>query len=362
MQKVAPSELIDILTPIYAAGISVPTVMLWGQPGVGKSEAVKELAEQLQKVTKKDVIVTDVRLLLYNPIDLRGIPYPDKEKEVAKWFKPEIFKLDADPNVINIILLDELSAAPQSVQAAAYQLTLDKKIGEHVLPDNVIIIGAGNRVQDRGVAYKMPTPLSNRMSHFEVIPNIEDWKRWADRKNQNEKTPELYKINPHVIGFLSYFSNKLSIFDPNTEDNAFPSPRTWEFVSRYMNIYQTVAAAEKMIVATIGNHTAQEFKAYVEMYENMPDIDGILAGKPVKLDNDALPDYICALSAALVNRARTCTDEQLDNIVNFILDVKLHNEYIVMTVRDLRRIPRVDRKLKQSAKYPEWFSHVEKFL
>ena len=127
--------------------------MLWGPPGIGKSQGVREIADNIKAKTGKKVHITDVRLLLFNPVDLRGIPTANADKTLAVWLRPQIFQMDAGDDTINILLLDEISAAPQSVQAAAYQITLDRTIGEHKLPENCIVIAAGNRVTDKSVAY-----------------------------------------------------------------------------------------------------------------------------------------------------------------------------------------------------------------
>ena len=142
--------------------------MLWGPPGVGKSQAVRQIAKEIGDRTGKRVNVTDVRLLLFNPIDLRGIPTANADKTLAVWLKPQIFQMDASDDIVNILFLDEISAAPQSVQAAAYQITLDRVVGEHKLPDNCIVIAAGNRMTDKSVAFKMPKALANRLMHIDI--------------------------------------------------------------------------------------------------------------------------------------------------------------------------------------------------
>ena len=161
--KMSPEKLISELSGLYGDVISsglpvktVPSVMLWGAPGVGKSQAVRQTAAEISRITGKKTVVTDVRLLLFNPIDLRGIPTANAEKTLAVWLKPKIFLMDESEDTINILFLDEISAAPQSVQAAAYQITLDRVIGEHRLPENCIVIAAGNRITDKSVAFKMP--------------------------------------------------------------------------------------------------------------------------------------------------------------------------------------------------------------
>lgn len=168
-------EVISKLSKAYSAVINnglpvktMPSVMLWGPPGVGKSQAVKAMAKEIEKACNKEVHVTDVRLLLFNPIDLRGIPTSNADKTLAIWLKPQIFQMDDRDDIINILFLDEISAASQSVQAAAYQITLDRVVGEHKLPENCIVIAAGNRTTDKSVSFKMPKALANRLMHIEI--------------------------------------------------------------------------------------------------------------------------------------------------------------------------------------------------
>ena len=145
------NEVIKNLSKVYCTTINnnmplkvLPSVMLWGAPGVGKSQGIRQLAKEIEQNTNKKVVVTDVRLLLFNPIDLRGIPTANADKTLAIWLKPQIFQMNDDEGVVNILFLDEISAAPQSVQAAAYQITLDRVVGEHKLPENCIVVAAGN--------------------------------------------------------------------------------------------------------------------------------------------------------------------------------------------------------------------------
>lgn len=339
--KVTPNELVNILEPFYSSGESIPTVMLWGPPGVGKSEVIQHtLAKKIEKNTGKKVVFTDVRLLLFNPVDLRGIPVPDKAHEYTKWLKPLIFNMDPDENVINILLLDEISAAPPAVQAAAFQLTLDRKIGEHKLPDNVIVLAAGNRVVDKGVAYKMPTPLANRMTHFEIKADLDDWKEWAIPND----------IHPLVVGYLNWQQNKLHSFNPSHDDLAFPTPRAWSFVSKYLKIANGIDRAYPMIAGTIGEGTAVEFKAFANTYGKLPDINKIMDGETVNVPNQ--PDIMYALSAALTSRAGKAKEQQLKNITLFTMT--LPKEFAVLTMRDLLRVPGVKEKIMTFKEWITW--------
>lgn len=140
--KMTVQQTVHQLAGAYAALIqsnvplkNFPSVMLWGPPGVGKSQGVRQIAAEIAGRTGKKAEVTDVRLLLFNPVDLRGIPTANADKTLAVWLRPKIFQMDDSADVINILFLDEISAAPQSVQAAAERIselslnTSEKTIG-----------------------------------------------------------------------------------------------------------------------------------------------------------------------------------------------------------------------------------------
>lgn len=286
---------------------TVPSVMLWGPPGVGKSQAVRQIARELEDSTGKRVSVTDVRLLLFNPIDLRGIPTSNADKTLAVWLKPQIFQMDESADVINILFLDEISAAPQSVQAAAYQITLDRVVGEHRLPENCIVIAAGNRTTDKSVAFKMPKALANRVLHIEAEGTFSAWKEWAIASGINDK----------VVGFLSFRSNYLMGFDSSSDDLAFATPRSWEMVSNLLNhVNGDVDAMYSLIAGLVGCGVAVEFRTWSKVYHQLPDIEEIFDGKNPPLPTNT--DAMYALSAAMVAYARAHKDD-MRRITNSII-------------------------------------------
>lgn len=292
----AVTELSATYTAAIKAGLSpglMPSVMLWGPPGVGKSQGVRQLAAELSAATGKRCQVTDVRLLLFNPIDLRGIPTADKSKTLAVWLRPKIFQMDESSEVINILFLDEISAAPQSVQAAAYQITLDRTVGEHRLPDNCIVIAAGNRVTDKSVAYKMPKALANRLCHLEIKGNSDSWMRWAVKGGIHEK----------VLGFLSFRTDLLMGFDATNEDLAFATPRSWEMVSNILNLMNgDVEKSFSLIAGCVGLGVAMELRSWCKIYSKLPAVKDIFAGKSCAVPDTS--DAIYALIASMTAYAR----------------------------------------------------------
>ncbi|MBR2480602.1 MAG: AAA family ATPase [Clostridia bacterium] len=331
---------------------SFPSVMLWGAPGVGKSQGVRQIATKIEEETGKKVFVTDVRLLLFNPIDLRGIPTANQDKTLAVWLKPQIFQMNESKDVVNILFLDEISSAPQSVQASAYQITLDRVVGEHKLPENCIVIGAGNRLTDKSVAYKMPKALANRLLHINVEGSFASWNKWAVKSG----------INAKVLGFLSFQKDSLFKGSENSEDLAFPTPRSWEMVSNVLNsVSDDVKEVFPFIAGLVGVGMASEFRTWCKIYANLPKIEDIFAGKrpPVPRDTDAL----YALVSAMVSHAREVRND-LGKIANSIDYANLiPADFSVILMKDYAYLEKdYQKKLMAIPEYMRWLQTRGKLL
>lgn len=323
---------------------TVPSVMLWGPPGVGKSQAIRQFAQKIREATGKTVVITDVRLLLFNPIDLRGIPTANEDKTLSVWLKPKIFQMDPSDNIINVLLLDEISAAPQSVQAAAYQITLDRTVGEHKLPDNCIVIAAGNRTTDKSVAYKMPKALANRLLHIEIDGSFSSWKEWAVRTGINDK----------VIGFLSFRPGYLMGFDPSSDDLAFPTPRAWEMVSNLLNgIDSSIDTMYSLIAGIVGTGIAVEFRTWEKVYNDLPKIEDIFDGRMPTLPTNT--DAMYALTAAMTSYARSHKDDmsRIANSIRYAL--KMPADFSAVLMRDYMYIDDTfKKKLMSVPEFNKW--------
>jgi MoxR-like ATPase len=119
----------------------------------------------------------DLRLALMDPSDIKGVLYYNTEMHTATWSAPPDLptKEEAAKYPVVVLFLDEMNSAPPATQAAAYQLVLNRKVGTYELPDNAVIVAAGNRDTDRGVTYRMPAPLANRFIHLTLRPDFETW-------------------------------------------------------------------------------------------------------------------------------------------------------------------------------------------
>ncbi len=324
----------------------LPSVMLWGPPGVGKSQAVRQIGKDIEAQTEKKVVITDVRLLLFNPIDLRGIPTANADKTLAIWLKPQIFQMDPSEEIVNILFLDEISAAPQSVQAAAYQITLDRVVGEHKLPDNCIVIAAGNRVTDKSVSFKMPKALANRLLHIEVEGSFDSWRNWAEKAGINEK----------VLGFLSFRTDKLFGFDPKSDDLAFATPRSWEMVSNLLNnVCDDVNLMYPMIAGLLGSALAVEFRSWCGLHSDLPDTERIFEGKPTSLPKSA--DTLYAVVASMSEYAKDCKDDpvRIGNSLRYA--EKMPADYIAILLKNYEAMEEdYQMKLMQIPEYTRLLS------
>lgn len=359
-------------------------VMLWGPPGVGKSDIVESIVSDMIAAGRTAKLY-DMRLSMCEPTDIMGIPYFDNtdgiDSEVMtalfnemtaeiqanrnsqqdviavaqakfaakvtalfgkaggsmKWAPPSLLPKVGDGEKYDkvVLFLDELNGAAPAVQAAAYQLILNRRVGEYELPDNVAVVAAGNRESDKGVTYRMPKPLSNRFIHFEVRVNFEDWSDWATSNG----------ILPEVVGYLTAKKADLMRFDAKSSDRSFATPRTWAFVSEILQDAEEFSEGEMtdMIIGTIGEGTALSFAAHRKTAALLPDPTLILKGKVSELKTKEISAmYSLATSLAYelkaqaeeIDRGITNSEFQsyIDNTIGFWMK-HFEPEMVVMSFR-----------------------------
>ena len=280
-------------------------VFVWGTPGIGKSAVVHQLAAEVR------VALRDIRALLLDPVDLRGLPFIGKDGR-SQWATPDFLPQDGE----GILFLDELNAAPAMVQASCYQLVLDRKLGEYTLPEGWAIVAAGNRDSDRAATTRMPTPLRNRFVHLEFEVDLQEWSEWAIRVG----------LRPEVIAFLRFRPELLNAFDRDA--NAFPSPRSWEFVSRILNSKPDQSAEYELIAGAVGAGAGTEFGAFLRTFRELPNIDAILLNP----NQEPVPENAAAQYAVASALAHCASDTNFDRICLYLN--RLPTEFRVLCVRD----------------------------
>jgi MoxR-like ATPase len=323
------SQIKESLKALTSSRLST---FIWGAPGVGKSQLVSQVASELK------VGFTDVRAVLLDPVDLRGLPHINGDNK-AHWCAPDFLPTKGK----GILFLDELNAAPPLVQAACYQLVLPPhKLGEYQLPEGWSVVAAGNRETDRAVTHRMPSALANRFIHIDFDVDLEEWVMWALNNN----------IVTELIAFLRYRPALLHSFDPKKNEKSFPSPRAWEFVSKVVSSKMSPALEHEIVKGTVGEAAAAEFIGFLRIFRNLTSPDLILL-KPetIEVPKDAAVLY--ALCGAL---SRKASEQNFDRLVKFFN--RMPAEFSVLAVRDSILN---DSNIVNTRAYVEWSSKNSKY-
>ena len=303
-------------------------MFLWGPPGIGKSEVVAQITQDLGG------FMIDLRLGQMDPTDIRGIPFYNKELCKMDWAPPIDLpdeELAAQYPIV-VLFMDEMNSAAPAVQAAAYQLVLNRRIGKYRLPDNVVMVAAGNRESDKGVTYRMPTPLANRFVHVEMRADFATWQEWA----------VLNGIHKDVVGYLSFAKQDLYDFDAKSSSRAFATPRSWCFVSELLEDEDLDdVTATDLIAGTIGEGLAVKFQAHRRISGKLPQPEDILSGKEKELqvkEVSAMYSLVISLCYELKDalEVRKVTDKEFHSMADNFFGYMMKNfetELVVMGAR-----------------------------
>ena len=299
-------------------------IFIWGPPGIGKSDVVHQIGEYM------DAHVIDIRLSLWEPTDIKGIPYYAANDNTMKWAPPvDLPDAKLAKKYKNIILfLDEMNSAAPAVQAAAYQLILNRRVGQYTLPDNVYIVAAGNREADKGVVYRMPAPLSNRFVHLELAVDFDDWFQWAVDN----------KIHKDLVGYLQFSKKDLYDFDPKSPSRSFATPRSWSFVSELLEDDLDEETQTDLVSGCVGEGLAIKFSAHRKVAAQMPNPTEILSGKVKELQTKEI-SAMYSLTVSLCYELKEASaknvkdfDTQVDRFLRFMMD-NFETELVVMGVK-----------------------------
>ena len=300
-------------------------IFIWGPPGIGKSEVVHQIGNEYKKS-----LVIDIRLSLWEPTDIKGIPYFDSNAGTMVWAPPSELPDEATAKKHDIIILfmDEMNSAPPAVQAAAYQLILNRRVGTYHLPENVVIVAAGNRDADKGVTYRMPAPLANRFVHLEMKVDFEDWLQWA-AENQ---------LHSDVVGYITFAKKDLYDFDPKSPSRSFATPRSWSFVSELLEDDDDENTTTDLVSGSVGEGLAVKFMAHRKVASKLPDPVDILNGKVKEIETKEISAMYSLTVSLCYELKEACdkNDKKFDTKVNNFLRFAMDNfdtELVVMGIK-----------------------------
>ena len=332
--EISASEMTNALDSVL---LSKLTPMLVGSPGIGKSDIVKLTAK------KHNLKLIDLRLAQSDPTDLNGFPTLQNDGTRMDYAPPTTFpleNLDQIPNGYEgwLLFLDEINAAPPAIQAAAYKLVLDRQIGSHNLHKRVAIVCAGNKATDKAIVNRLSTAMQSRMIHLNLMVDTESWLEWANTHN----------VDHRVISFIKFRPELLHKFNPSHADNTFASPRTWEFLSKIIvDKKEFTKTDHAVLVGTVGEGPATEFRAFCDVYRDLPTIDDMLEN-PTLVNIPKEPGHQYAMTTLISHHANDDTIESL-----MIVAKKLPIEFQVVVLKDIYSIA---PELKKNQIIQDWVS------
>lgn len=258
---------------------------LWGKPGVGKSQLIKQIA----KLRGWGLI--DFRASTRDPVALMGIP--DVTGETSRWKVPDEFPQVERDGAEGIFLLDELNAAAPSMQAACFGLVLDRKVGDYTMPPGWRIVAAGNRQTDGAAAQRMPTALANRFAHIDVDPDVNSLVEYFNA----------IEVDPIIVAYLRWRPEQVHAMG-SRDARAFPTPRSWEQVAKIIDVPSTLRL--QLATSMIGEGAAGELESFIRLYRSLPSIESVFAN-PTGTKVPDEPSALYAMATALARRVDAAT-------------------------------------------------------
>lgn len=330
---VTPSELESIIDmqlnllwsdPDDAKNIS--PILIHGSPGIGKSMIVESICK------KHNINFVDVRLAQMEPCDVRGLPVPNRELKSMDWYVngswPRVNENTPDNEKRGIIFLDEITAADRSIQVAAYELVLDRRLGKHYsVPPGYLIVAAGNNTSDQAVATTTSSALANRFMHVELQADAEQWCTWA----------RAHEIHPSVIGFISYKPSALHAMTDENVERGWPSPRSWARVSKMVFSTQNTSILRKIVYGLVGTGWGTEFMAFHELNADFDDVLHMMIDPTAKI---VIPDKadrkyaLCSTMVYLLWRGKTKEEinERLDGFFRILCHDDMSSDFACMSL------------------------------
>lgn len=260
-----PLEAIELIEQLWSLKLAI---MLWGPPGVGKSQLVAQLAE------RRKAVLHDVRLSQKTAADIGGLPALDHATKQTTFYVPEFLpRGDGE----QILFLDELTTAEQLTQVAAYGLILERRVGNYTLPEQVRVLAASNRLEDGAVSSDMGTALNDRFVHLVIEPTAKDWLQWAVSAGICREVMAFIQVRPDLL---------VATNEMRQADHAVtPSPRSWERVSAVYKTIKSRRMREVTLAGIVGDATAYEFLTIAEEVSAMASVEKILGTNVLNLHN-----------------------------------------------------------------------------
>jgi len=295
-------------------------------PGVGKTSIVGQATEEI------DFNLDCIALASYDAGEIAGFPMLDKENKIYNRAKP--FWLRNNEDKPTVLFFDEVHNAPTANINVVSMLINERRLGEHELADNVTIICAGNRMEDRAGTNPLPSQFKDRLTTISVEPDLESFLLYANSKG----------IHHYILGFLRNLPQNLAKFDPAAK--SCPTPRSWMRVNTILNMKLPYTLQCEAIKGQVGEAAQADFLAYLRVADKMENPSEILSGS-----NTNIPEDSCVLYALCAALATLVTSSTARNFVKYLSSLP-NKEFAAFTIRDAIQ---QNKKLKGDKNITDWF-------
>ena len=273
-----------------------------GRFGVGKTVATAQVVEELNEpgalaalgVEGLDGCVQcDIRLGQYDSVDMRGFPGVHRTTGQTIWHPPATMPFIGNnqwpDDKLILMTLDEITSASPPVFGIAYQLINERRIGEHVLKPNVRLTAMGNLSSDKGIVNRLPMPLLNRTTQFEIVVAVDDWCHWAIGEG----------IPPLFIAFMKFRPNLLCTYDPAKSEEVVATPRTWEKAATAFRATMSDKLKRAIMQGLLGEGPALELWGFKEIWSKVVPIKRIMENPDTApLPTEASMQYATSVSVS----------------------------------------------------------------
>ncbi len=310
------------------------SVLGLGAPGIGKSQVIQQIGN------KYGFKVIDIRLSQMSEVEIGGLIFPNEDKTKTRWLAPEILPDESRDGKYTILLLDEITSCTKRVQVAAYQLILDRRIGQYHLPEGTFVIALGNREEDDGVYVQMAGPLADRFEIHNIEVDFDSWKNGYALKNN---------VHPFVIKYLTYKPSALHTQVSGSDEMIFATPRSWERVSDILRIDSDITkdVIRNKIIGNIGETEGKNFITFCKSKNAVITVEDLLNGCTAPSNTEKAVTLINSLAETIrfVKKYRELADLGADQ--RNTLDTALaavfrfpNNEHKVLAIRKLLDVNR----------------------
>ncbi len=319
-----PDEAKDLINQLCGLQISF---MLWGATGVGKSECVRQLAAELSAELR------DIRLCQKMPTDIGGLPALDHETKQTVFYPPAFLAPSVDKKPV-VLFFDEISLAPDDTKGAVLGILEERRQGEIKIPDDWIVVAAGNRPEDMANARGLGAAANRRLLHIVIEPQLEATINYFIK----------ISVIPEVLAFLKVFPQHLSGEESarTQKHELYPRPASWKKVS---DVYDALRKTDKhlrqiAIAGIIGDSVAAEFMMLAEEIKNMKSVDELLEiqrKSPNKIGRH-LPSTLNGLYALSFAISTSATEETAVELLELInrFDEQTGEQFSILPMRDLQ--------------------------